>query len=391
MRLNGEEIQKICNELGVDRLNSWSRTNCVKNSLYEYYLKYILHKKEDRANSIYVVTGGMSHEILEKLYLKEIQYDDMSDLFEDSWMTAFDISELKFDRSDSGKNKRIADKYYYDLSHFFMNHEKIKEKIDIEQFVTTKIGNEYYQGYIDALISHDDETYTILDWKTSSIYVGEKRNKECGQLVMYSLALNQKGIPFDKIKIAWNFLKYVNVTVEAKNGNKKVRAIERCEIGDKLQASAKTWLKHFGYEDNMEEYLNDLAIKNDISVLPVEVQEKFEIHDCYIYADLTDELIEHWKTDIINTMNFIRDKEAKYSELMIKGEFEEADKLWWESEDDVKKQSYYFSNLCGYSANLHKPYKAYLEKLDAEKNGGLLDKKENDEYDKDDLSWLNDL
>ena len=57
MRISYEELNKMCGALGVDRMNSWSRVNCVHNSLYEYYLKYILHKKEDRSDSIYVVTG----------------------------------------------------------------------------------------------------------------------------------------------------------------------------------------------------------------------------------------------------------------------------------------------------------------------------------------------
>ena len=72
MRVSYEDLQKMCEALGVDRLNSWSRVNCIHNSLYEYLLKYILHKKEDRADSIYVVTGGLSHEILEKFYGKEM-------------------------------------------------------------------------------------------------------------------------------------------------------------------------------------------------------------------------------------------------------------------------------------------------------------------------------
>lgn len=64
-----------------------------------------------------------------------------------------------------------------------------------------------------------------------------------------------------------------------------------------------------------------------------------------------------------------------------------------EDEESVKKQSYYLSNLCGYSPNLHKPYKAYLEALDAQKNGDILGtkKKSDEEYAIDDLGWLNNL
>lgn len=395
MRVNYEDLKKLCEALGTDRLNSWSGVNCVHNSLYEYYLKYILHKEEDRADSIYVVTGGLSHNTLEDFYGNKIKYEDMVDEFDDGWTLAFDVSELKFVRGDGERNKSIADKYYYDLRNFFTTHEVITEPIDIEQFVTVKVGDEYYQGYIDALIKHEDGSYTILDWKTSSIYKGDKAKNECGQLVMYSLALHQKGIPFEKIKIAWNFLKYQCVTVQSKKGVKKVREIERCTLGEKLQANAKMWLREFGYtEDQVFEYLDKLVQTNDIKVLPEEVQEKYEFHDCYVYVELTEELIKYWTNFITDTMKEIRSKESQYKDLMTAGKYEEADKLWWEDEESIKKQSYYLSNLCSYSPKLHKPYKAYLDSLEAKKNGdifGAKKKPEDEEYAVDNLDWLNDL
>lgn len=392
MRVNSEKIKKMCEALGTDRLNSWSRVNCIHNSLYEYYLKYILHKEEDRDDSIYKVTGGISHDILEKYYTAQIPYDAMVEEFEDGWTTAFDIAELKFVRGDGDRNKSIANKYYYDLKNFFSTHERIKDRIDIEQFITVKIGEEYYQGYIDAKVTDADGNITILDWKTSSIYKGDKAKNECGQLVMYAMALHQQGIPYEKIRIAWNFLKYQCVTVQSKKGVKKVREIERCELGEKLQANAKMWLKDAGYsEEQVFEYLDQLAQTNDITVLPEAVQNKYEFHDCYVYVDLTEGLINHWESFIIDTMKLIREKEKKYLDLKENGKFEEADKLWWEDEESLKKQSYYLTNLCGYSANLHKPLKAYLEKLDSNKNGDILGQKKEDEYDVDDLSWLNDL
>ena len=393
MRVSYEELQKMCEALGVDRLNSWSRVNCIHNSLYEYLLKYILHKKEDRADSIYVVTGGLSHEILEKFYGKEISYADMVNEFEDGWTMAFDMADLKFVRSDSERNNNIANKYYYDLKNFFSTHEPITSQMNIEEFIKIKVGDEYYQGYMDAHLVDDDGVHTILDWKTSSIYKGDKAKNECGQLVLYSMGLHQQGIPYEKIRIAWNFLKYQCVTVQSKKGVKKVREIERFELGNKLQANAKMWLKEFGYEDQLLEYLDELAQTNDITCLPPEVQEKYELHDCYVYVDLTPELIQYWEDFIISTMKLIRKKEAEYEELKAAGKYEEADKIWWEDEDSIKKQSYYLSNLCAYSPNLHKPYKAYLEKLEAEKDGSILGpkKSDEDEYEVDNLDWLNDL
>lgn len=119
----------MCGALGTDRLNSWSRLNCAENSLYEYYLNYILHKKKDREDSIYVVTGGLSHEILEKFYGKEIKYTDMINEFKDGWIMAFEMADLKFIRNDSERNKSLGNKYYYDLCNFFSTHEIITQKM----------------------------------------------------------------------------------------------------------------------------------------------------------------------------------------------------------------------------------------------------------------------
>lgn len=388
MRKTHVELNELCKKFNVDRLWSWSRVNCTHNSLYEYYLKYIAHEKEDRADSIYTVTGGISHDIIEKFYFGEITKEQMLEEFEDGWITAFDISELKFNRSDSEKNNDIADKYYKNLEHFFKNHTVLPQKVALEQFVTIKIGNEYYQGYIDALTTDEDKNYIIIDWKTSSLYVGEKAKNECGQLVMYAMALHQKGIPYEKIRICWNFLKYQNITVHMKNGTSKVRQIERVKIGESLTANAKMWLKALGHENKLMEYLDLLVQTNDITVLPEDVQEKYICEDCYVYVDLTEELLQHWENYIIETTKMIRDKEVEY-------EISKDESIWMESQEDVAKNSFYFANLCAYSANKHKPYKIYLDNLEKEKNGDIFGNKPNtsdtDDDGDDDMSWLKDL
>lgn len=384
MRKTNQEIEELCIKLQTDRLWSWSRMNCVHNSLYEYYLKHILHVKPDKDNSIYKVTGGMSHDIIERFYSNQITHEQMLPEFEDAWLTAFTIADLKFDRLDEEKNQRIAKKYHYNLSSFFKTHKRIPYTVILEQFITAKVGEEYFQGYIDCCFKDSDENYVILDWKTSSIYKGEKAKQECGQLVLYSMALHQKGIPYEQIKIGWNFLKYYSVSVEAKNGSKKVREIERCELGDKLQASAKMWLKHFGYETEMIHYLTQLLETNDISVLPTEVQEKFELNDCIVYVPLTEGLLQYWEKYIINTTKFIRDKEKEYALTL-------DESIWFEDEETVKKQSYYFANLCDYSFSIHKPYSMYLAKLEAAKNDNIFGTHVNTNQNDYSLDWLKNL
>ena len=87
MRKTSEEIQELCEQFQTDRLWSWSRMNCVHNSLYEYYLKHILHMKPDKNNSIYKVTGGMSHDIIERFYSNQITHEQLVPEFENAWIS----------------------------------------------------------------------------------------------------------------------------------------------------------------------------------------------------------------------------------------------------------------------------------------------------------------
>lgn len=395
-RLTSEQLQVLIKKEGVDRIWSWSKINCFHTSPYEYYLKYIKKAKEDRADSIYTTTGGLAHDILEKFYTGQIKYDDMLEQFEDGWTVAVDIADLKFDRTDEEKNIKIKDKYYDNLVHFFCNHTILKNKPIIEQFVKVKIGDNLFQGYIDCGFKDDESCINIVDFKTSSIYKGEKAQNECGQLVLYAIGLHQQGIPFDKIKICWNFLKYVTIQYEQKNGTVKTREVERCKIGESLQSNAKTWLKAFGYEP--DEYLKQLLDTNDINCLPEEVKQKYTLSDCYVYVDLTDDLINKWTDHVITTIKDIELREKDYKEA-------HSDACFWDTDESVKAQSYYFANLCSYSRGLHKPYDEYCKRLEASQNGtdmfaGIgLDADNvssssnviNNESDELDLSWLDNI
>lgn len=386
-RLTNEELNKVKEKYNVFNLYSWSKINCFMTSPYEYFLKYVLRKKEDVDNCAYAPMGGICHSIIERFYGNEIKYEDMIEEFNDGWTTAIDVADLKFDRNDEVKNYNIKNKYKDNLEHFFRNHTAIDYKIALEKFIATKIGSFVLQGYIDAIYKDNEGYYHIIDWKTSTKYSGKTAEEKCGQLVVYAIGLSQMGVPMDKIKICWNFLKYVSIQYQQKNGAIKTREVERYKIGESLQSNAKIWLKEFGYADEMDEYLKMLLDTNSIAVLPPEVQEKYVVSDCYVYVDLTDKLVDNWSNEIINTIKDICLREKDYKDTG-------SEKVFWDTDESVKSQSYYFSTLCGYSANLHKPYKEYLDNLEIQKTsvdllGNTTKAKTVDE--EVDLSWLNEI
>lgn len=400
-RLSKEELNKIKEKYNVSRLWSYSRINCFLTSKYEYFLSYVRHEKTDRDDCIYGSLGGAAHQCLEDYYTGKIVYEDMAEQFEDSWVTCRDIAQLKFDRNDEEKDASISKKYHKDLQHFFAHHVKLDGNPAMEKFVKIKVGNNLLQGYIDCIYKDADGFYNIIDWKTSSEYKNKTLEEHSAQLTLYAMGLMQMGIEMDRIRIGFNFLKYCSVEVTQKNGKKKLRSIERYKLGESLVTNSRMWLKDAGYsEEEVDEYLKLLVDANDISVLPEEVQDKFVITDRYVYIPLTQQLIDKWTNIVITTIRDICAREKDYKETG-------SDQCFFDSEEDVKKESYYFSTLMAYSPNLHKPYASYLDQLEKQKKGmdffgGVGNDSENnvvtnnnicnnDSTDEVDLSWLDEI
>ena len=361
---------------------------------YEYMLKYVQKAKENNDKiSAYAPLGSVCHDNIEAYYDGKLSAESLPNEFDEAFTVNIDIAGLCFDRCDSTKNENIKTKYYKNLMHYFENFKPMDVNPTLEQFLTIKVTDDIvFQGYADCL-SIEDGYCIVTDFKTSSIYKGKKAEKESAQLVLYSEALRQKGFPKDKIKARWAFLKYVDIDYELVNGKTKTRTVERAEIGTALQASAKTWLKKYGYDDDMLMYLDALAQSNDIKVLPEEVQKKFVIRECYVYIDNIWDFYDELKEEIITTIAEINKKTEKYNELK-DTDIDAAEHLFWDDDETLKAQSYYFNNLSGYLIPTIKPYKQYLDRINTDKNLDLLglnNENKNKQQEEDDLSWLKDL
>lgn len=385
MRLNNEELNKIKEKYKVNELWSYSRLEKYKTSHYEYYLRYIKHEQpKGEIDSAYAPLGGIAHDILEKLYTNQIKYEDMHIEFDDMWTMNISVLDFKFNRSEAEKNDSIKNKYYKDLNHFFRYHSIIPYNVINEKFVAIPINaNLVFQGYIDAIFKDENDVYNIIDWKTSTKYSGSAVKDHSAQLLLYAAALNNLGISFDKIKIGWNFIKYVNVDCLQVNGKWKTSSIERCQIGEKLQSKVKVWLNKLGYSsEDIDNYLGQMLANNSIDYLPDDVKEKFSINDCYVFVDNIEENFNKLKEEIIEIVSEIEEKKQKFSDC-------NDEHIWYDDEDSIKKQSYYYANLCEYSINQLKPYREYLEKQEQEKEDPFsLSKSAKQD---NSLSWVNDL
>jgi hypothetical protein len=442
MRKTGTEIEAIKKKYNVNDIYSWSKYNSIKTNLYTYFLKYVLKKDEDKSDNIYSDAGNLVHGLLEDYYCGKLKKEELENLY-DEQMYIFEISGKKFDRTDEDKNIQISQKYNYCNKHFFKNFIPITgENIKTEEFLLIKIDDLLFQGYSDFEhneIRNGKNKIIITDFKTSTIYTGKKIEKERGQLLLYALAKIQQGYDINDIIIRWLFTKYVSVTVPNKDGT-RIRNISRNEIGSCLCASIKTQLKNVikytkkeidefienmiknknlelmpnfiknnitqieyaknesikktfinkikkllstcrKYNDSdIETIIDELILTNDIQCVPKKVRDMFIINDCYVEIPFNKKDLDNLKIEIKETITNIIEKENEYKNQKcgIKD-----DSMFFE---EIKyEDSYFFSVLSGYSANLHKPYKAYLDKLESDKNNF------NNKKDEEDLSWMDEL
>jgi hypothetical protein len=373
-RKTPEQIEKIKNELNILNIWSFSKLNQWRTDKYTYFLRYILKIKPDKTDGIYAVMGNICHDILEKYYKKEIKYSDMIKEYESAILEC-DLMELKYNKADEDKNLKTAKKYEECIKHFFLNHNTINNKLNLEDFILIKFGKQYAQGYMDVwhIEEINNKKYLIItDWKTSTIYTGKKIIKERDQLLLYAKGMSEKfNIPYNRIIIRWNFLKYVSVLCEQVNGKIKNRNIERNKIGDSLKTSIKMWLNKKEYnQEQINNYIKEVINTNSINNLPLEVLEKFKIQDCYVSIEYNEKDIIDLEKRLLNIVKEIEGAILNYEKT-------NDEKIFWEDVTDAT--SFYFCNLCEYSVKYHKPYKEYIENLN------LFTDEE------DDLSWMDEL
>ena len=76
MRKTYEQLNKIKSKLGIETLWSWSRFHSYHVDPYGYLLKYIRKVPELKKDSIWGVSGGIAHSILEDYYTNKLKYED---------------------------------------------------------------------------------------------------------------------------------------------------------------------------------------------------------------------------------------------------------------------------------------------------------------------------
>lgn len=369
-----------------DRFKIWSYSNISSmggdNCPHEYYLSRI--KKLKGVDGIYGVLGEIGHNQLEAYYNKEINYEDMLSEFEKEYL-GIELSDYKFCADENDHIKR-SNAYKSNLIHFFSNHEEIPHKVATEVEFWTEFDDNVFVGFIDAIHRDENGDIVITDWKTSSYgaeYRNEKLQSKAHQLLIYAYAIhNTSGIPYDKIKCRWCFLKYCEVHISyqiksKKEEQHKVMIAERTKWVDKVKTQLKKDIVR--YYPDITELEQDILLEqcinnNSLDCLIPELRDNYKLHDFYLYTDVNEETIEELKEYVLSQIKDITSRgsdEARWERDVPISYVDEFGK--------TKDTSFYCNVLCGQKYNC-KYYTEYLNetRANSDKNtisesDGLLD------------------
>lgn len=351
------KLQELFDE-GV-QVYSFSKLSTINQCLYGAYLTYKKHEKGK--NSCYGIAGTATHDCLEKIINNEATEKDLLPTIQET-LDELDMLGLPFPKDRNG-GESIRDGWVADMTHFCKTFKAPKGNFSTEEFFLYKTDEDVYlQGYQDLIQLHNDETISILDWKTSSMYSKTDLLEHGRQLVIYLLAKEQEG---KKVrKVAWIFLKYAEVkflgkkTVKSKSVSEISKVIERKNIVKELERHIVAKLQGKGIEDIEIELIMDNA--KETNEIPEQVVDQFKIIPYVMYYDITEEI----KQECINYIN----NTVKMWENLGDDELEYPPRDFYKVQKNGKKveDTFFCNTLCNHRDSC-KYIKEHNEKIALEK------------------------
>jgi ATP-dependent helicase/DNAse subunit B len=333
-----ESLEKLPEEYKNKTIYSISRLSTYDHCQYEYYLRYVLHKKG--VDGIYGILGGVVHEIIEQLQKREIDNEKALQMFNDKVFEVTEILDIKFPTEQVKKNFTEC------VTHYITNYKPIESEKFLSEFeVFINIDGCVLVGYIDGVKFLDNNTVEIIDYKTSNKYDKNELKKYGRQLLLYAIGLSEQ-LKVDVQCIYWIMAKYCWITWEGATKPRQMFA-PRNEIVKKLRSELKKDLTKYGLEDlEIELLLAKAEEANDLTLLPTNPQNKYIIEDGVVEYPLTDELKNELREFVKTTISEIESRSDKEDE--------------WLHMELSNKTSFYCSMLCGQRSNC-KYYKEWLE------------------------------
>lgn len=328
---------------------SISRLGTINGCLHEAYRTYVL--KEKGAQNVYGALGTRIHDTLEAIVNGEATESDllpaMNAEFED-----LDMWGISFPKDAKGGDS-IKDGWVKDMVHFCETYKSPRgPHLHTEElFIYKTPKGRYMQGYIDLYAQRPDGSIDIYDYKTSSMYKGADLKEHAYQLLTYALAKQQEG--FKVNRVAWIFLKFVDVTfmgkktVKSKEKTQLTKTIERKKIAQEMAKYVEQDLADAGYDEiDIELIMNEFNSTNKFDCLPEEIRAGYKMKPCVYYYELTDETLRDCINYIDSTIDF-------WESLNQQSEKEFPPRSFTKTQKNGKVVNDYFycTNLCGHFKN----------------------------------------
>lgn len=241
IRKNQEELK----ELRVNNKNlkvlSFSMLSTLEQCIRYYKFNYI-DKVGIEGDNVYTYLGSLAHLLIEKLYREEITNKEAIEkwLNKINSMTYLFVDYSKAEKYEKQlemkkKNRKYKNNYNLSMVRYFKNFKKIDYKdflqeqrvyIKLDKMFNSPMFKDYvFNGIVDFIGLNEDGSIDILDYKTSTMYKGNKMELHSFQLLLYAICFENMG--FKVNRIGWNFLKYARKIRKFKNGNTRLTNIER--------------------------------------------------------------------------------------------------------------------------------------------------------------------
>ena len=303
-------------------LYSISKLNALHQCPYQAYLNYIQHEKQ-RPN-IWACAGTIIHDKLESCLKGTATPQDIRDAI-DAELENFEMLDIDFPLDKNG-NPTIRNNWLANMRKFADMFVPWDGNFETEKLVILPV-NEHavMQGYIDVIEHNEDGSIDILDWKTSSQFIGDHLIEAGRQLAVYAMAMEHEGFKVRSVK--WVMLKYYEASWLQKNGKPKVKIGEWRNFTEDCRGVMEKMLISMGYDEVDVECILDEARKTNS--VPKELASQITIKPYVREYELTDEVRAE-------TMRYIKDTIAQYETL----------EKW--KPCDIKGNSYFCANLCGY-------------------------------------------
>ena len=303
-----EKIEELRSQ-GVE-IFSFSKLDTVYECKYSFYKNYIEKAKVEKDNA-YSYLGGKIHDALEHVYkgdslVVEEGKEELTprEYIVHRWYEALDemynIKHFEFP-SDA-----IKINYEKSMANYVHNFTKEDKKAILESTMLINLEGVWIMGFIDVLQADEIEgtkSLRVVDYKTSTLYTGDKKKEKGRQLVLYALAV-ENATNYPVTSVAWDFLKYATFRYLGKS-RKKGENLMRCKATSYWQKEIINELIALDYDMNTA--VDMWAAGDAIGAIPKEVEHMFEVTGSIIDYDYNDETKQELIDWVLETVAEVHD------------------------------------------------------------------------------------